>query len=196
MSRVCKLIVRSVVIDYLKNRFQKERVAVVYVYFDYKDQQNQKGATIIASLLKQLVCKLQNLPLQLETLYNECVCSHTRPDISILRQLFVESSQELSSVYVVFDALDECGKQQLDDILSFVKLLQESRANVLLTMREHLRYIVKIFKDPVILPISAEEHDVRNYLQIELAKESIVPSIQKKILETLTAHAKGMYCLF
>ena len=135
------------------------------------------------------------MPPQLETLYDECIRSYTRPDISILRQLFVESSQELQSVYVIFDALDESGKQQLDDILSFVKLLQESRANVLLTMREHLRYIIKIFKDPVILPISAEEHDVRNYLQIELGKESMVPSIQKKILETLTAHAKGMYYL-
>ena len=59
-------------------------------------------------------------------------------------------------------------------------------------MREHLRHVTKNFKDPVLLPISAEEDDIRNYIQIELAKESIVPSIQKKILEALIAHAKGM----
>jgi hypothetical protein len=65
------------VIDYLKAR---QTAPVVYIYFDYDNQKNQTPVNIITSLLKQLVCQLGLIPMELQGLYEKCITESSRLD--------------------------------------------------------------------------------------------------------------------
>jgi hypothetical protein len=60
-------------------------------------------------------------------------------------------------------------------------------------MRPHLEGVrSKLSVDPVVLPIAADEEDIQNFLQIELAKRDMADSLRTKIIERLTDTAQGM----
>lgn len=191
-SKIQSLTVRSIAIDHMKEKFKDQKVAVVYVYFDYKEQHNQKASVVVANLLRQLVCGLDHIPPQLEKLHDSLQHGGSGPSLSILCPLFGDTASQFDSVYVILDALDECDPSQIDLIITFLQG-QKENVRILLTMREHLCNISEDFKDHTFLPIRAGEGDVRNYLQTKLAKGKFAPSLQNKIVETLTSQAEGMY---
>jgi hypothetical protein len=183
------------VIDLLNTKIASEKAnaALAYVYFDYKNQPNQRIENIIASILKQILCQLDDLPDELETIYNTCILRHTSPDSALLTQCLIRNSKRFSSVFVVLDALDECDEKQLQKIIQLIKTLQEEKISVFLTMRPHLECVrSKLYVDPVVLPIAADEQDIQNFLQIELAKRDMAGSLRTKIKDRLTDTAQGM----
>ena len=46
---------RSIVVEYLERSFEKNNVAIAYIYCSYKEQEDQTTVNLIASLLQQLV---------------------------------------------------------------------------------------------------------------------------------------------
>jgi hypothetical protein len=74
----------SIVIDFLNKRFPATTEAVVYTYFDYKEQNIQTEKQLVANLLRQLVCRLDTLPTNLEQAYEKSMRQRTDPDVETL----------------------------------------------------------------------------------------------------------------
>jgi glycyl-tRNA synthetase alpha subunit len=185
----------SIVIDRLRNSINDGygQAALTYVYFDYKDQQNQKAVQIVASLLKQLLCQIDKIPDEVEDMYKTSVSACTRPSLGVLTKCFIRLLRNFSTSFVVFDALDECNPEQRDPIVGFIKDLQREKARVFLTSRPHLSEIQELFlSNLVTLQIEAEKHDLRNFLGIELAKRKINKTLSASIIQTLVEKADGM----
>src|SRR5204863_5776363 len=103
-----KTLDRSLVIDNLAESLEIHKMRVVHVYFDYKDPEGQTPDSIIRCLLKQLLIPSDLIPADLQTLYEDQRRRQHLPDIAILTRLWDSLSSKYSSVYAVFDALDEC----------------------------------------------------------------------------------------
>src|SRR5208282_809080 len=87
---------RSIAIDHLKDQFHNENKPVVYVYFDYKTQDTQTRYHIIATILKQLLSYFDNIPPEIELLYDEFIRKKKKLEISKLTQLLKSYSQNIS----------------------------------------------------------------------------------------------------
>jgi hypothetical protein len=131
------------------------------------------------------------------------------PSLVGTRENFISLVEDLSQVFVVFDALDECPEQARKDILSFitsiVTVTGACRVKVFVTSREEMD-IAKAFQDKQLpmFRIQAENvaadiatfarSQVETLLKGEHGKTLYVTSddLRDKIVRTLAARADGM----
>ena len=179
---------RSIAIDHLINKFRDENVKVVYVYFDYKAERTQTTIDVVRSLLKQLLSQFDNLPPELEplyTLYGKSIRTSTRPDITICIRLLASCSQ-ISSIYAVFDAIDECSDVYQKEVLELFAHLQKSGYRLLISSRPHLYKLLHQLSDTETLEICANEADLRNYITTRLNEEgNVSEKFKAKCLELI-----------
>lgn len=107
---------------------------------------------------------------------------------------------ELGSVYLVFDALDECASGQRKSFLEFIsQASQLQNVRLLVTSRPHLQDLTEIFEHSPTLEIKAQEGDIKTYLNHELDRQSITyradPDFAERLVEKLTQGADGMYVM-
>lgn len=143
---------------------------MVYVYFDYKAQQSQAGIHVAKSLLKQLLCRSDNIPSELESLYNESIRTSGKPDIPTFTQLLKLYAQKFS-IYAIFDALDECSDDHQKELLSLFADLQKGAYRLLISSRPHLPHLRDRLGSTKTLEIGAEESDLTNYVTARLDNE-------------------------
>src|SRR5436190_10435295 len=99
---------RSIVVEYLERSFEKNNVAIAYIYCSYKEQEDQTDVNLIASLLQQLV---QSNPIifdEIASLYDDNIKKQKRPTLSEWSKLLQLEIRSLSKVFIIIDALDEC----------------------------------------------------------------------------------------
>ena len=79
----------------------------------------------------------------------------------------------LRRVFICIDALDECLPKQLPELLnSLGDIVQESpTTRIFLTGRPHIREDIQRYFKVVVIPISTNKDDVRNYLEMRLDKD-------------------------
>jgi len=80
----------------------------------------------------------------------------------------------LSQVFICIDALDECKPKDLPDLLGSLRdLVQESpRTRIFLTGRPHAKEAIqRYFAKAVVIPISPNPDDIRNYLEMRLDRD-------------------------
>jgi hypothetical protein len=125
------------------------------------------------------------------------------------RERFASLIEDLSEVYVVFDALDECLEQERKDIISFitgiVTISDSCCVKVFVTSRREMD-IAKAFEDRRIptIPIQADNvaSDIKSFVRSQVetlqrgehGKTLYVTSenLKEKIILTLAAKADGM----
>ena len=174
--------------DYIEQRFKTENGKVVYFYFDYKAPQTHSATSIAANLLKQLLCQSDSIPSQLESLY----CEQKGVDLSIIIQLLTSAAERYSSIYAVFDALDECGDGYRKEALELFAKLQESGYRLLISTRSHLSP-ENTLKDTCALTIEADQTDLKSYITARLSGErNINKNFTTKCLK-LASSVQGMY---
>ena len=105
-------------------------LAVAYIYFDYEDGVSQNINYIIRSLLKQLLNRSSPAYHQLKSMYIENEKVGTDPDPSSFVDLLRYTvASNIGSVFVVFDALDECGNEKFrESIITLICQLKEAGA--------------------------------------------------------------------
>jgi hypothetical protein len=182
------------VIDYLRLHFQHQNVAVLYIYFDYQDRQNQKSIRILQTLLKQVVSQLDIIPSELVALYEECIRRNTSPDILTLLEQFLACCQEFDSTYVLLDGFDECDDSQQEQILSLIhKFLRQCSLRIMLTSRPYLHRLQTLFESSLLMEFKAEEEDIRKYLSTRLEKiRYLSQDLKSEIIDVITRGAEGM----
>lgn len=173
-------------------------MALGYVYFDYKYPHTV--LEVLKALLKQYACRLEveELPEELRKLYETCSLGGLSPNSEQLLRCLLAVSEKFSFRAIVLDALDECKKDDLADILKVVRQLSEHSIKVYLTSRPHLSTVSEFFDNQSVAAFSsvievlADPTDVKRHLEEKIHSKQ---RLRADIIETVVANAKGVYVL-
>jgi hypothetical protein len=148
----------------------------------------------VRSLLRQFICQLTAIPCEIETLYDECCIRSKMPNVStFIHQLeLVAKSADFDSMFLMFDALDECASDILDDVIALIHSLKKLGVKVMCTGRPHLMDLPQQLKTTAILQIYADQDDIKNYLSVTMKKTSkFSDQLKDKIIRQLVENAHG-----
>lgn len=153
----------------------------------------QTANDIAEKILRQLLGVLDTIPPKLESLYDSCTRTNARAELSDLKRILLLCIHNFSSVYVVFDALDECDDSHRREILTFVSQLQKWGCRILMSSRPHLRNsLEEQLDDTLIIETKADEQDVRNYISCKLDQcGNNNPEVEQRCLN-LAAGVQGV----
>lgn len=197
---------RSNVLEHItaEKELQKD-IAICFAYYNYRDAQLGDIASIIAALIKQLCQRRDSIPQSLLQAKHD---AHS-PALVSTQETFVSLIEDLSEVYIVFDALDECPERERKDILGFITSVVTApiscRVRVFTTSRREMD-IAKAFEDKNIPTIQVQAEnvvtDIENFARSQVqklrkgehGKTLYVASddLAQKIIQTLARKADGM----
>ncbi|KAG8534359.1 uncharacterized protein KY384_001203 [Bacidia gigantensis] len=195
-----KTIISSLVIDRLR-RNKGLDVGLAFFYCDYRDIDNHTTANIIASLTKQLAHHLESLPICLTQLFNDCDRGQRIPDVDELEEVILEVCKSFRQVFIVIDALDECDAARYrPSLLKILALLEKRSAKLFITSRPFADDIRKSFGQGPQISISAQQTDIRRYLQDRISNNAAAEDImerrlQAEIFSVISEGANGMFLL-
>ena len=175
------------------DKCRPNKSAVLFVYFDYQDRFNQTAIQVLRILLRQIIAQLDAIPSSIIDLYEECTSRDTPLDLSNVLEQFTSCCRHFDSVYVLFDAFDECDDNQQEQIRSLIEeLLLQPSLRVMLTSRPYLRALQKLSETALVIPISAQEPDVREFLVSRLDGALLPQAFKNEIVDTVAQGAEGM----
>jgi len=165
----------SLVIDRLCDQAKKEDIAVACLYYDFLAQEEQTITNMIGAILKQLVGR-GDIPEDVREAFHEGkkeIGGRGPRLVGLMRMLKVVVAS-LSRVFICIDALDECIQKNLPDLLGSLRdIVRESpRTRIFLTGRPHAKEAIqRYFAKAVVIPISPNPDDIRNYLEMRLDRD-------------------------
>ncbi len=193
--------------NHLERFFSQDNVAVLYIYCDYKDKDNQTDRNLLASLAKQSILQQPGLPQEIKNLHSRC--SHGRASLS-LKDWVVLLKSSISCFrrsFIIIDALDEYLTSKEKDYDTQISLLchlydlqQEMprKCRMLITSRELDSFPNELY-DIKKLEIRATNEDIRAYVTSRIHStfrfaKSITanPYLAKEIAEGVVKKAQGM----
>jgi len=159
----------SLVIDGLCDQAREGGLAVAWLYCDYNAQQEQSVVNIIGAILKRLVGR--EVPSDIWEAFQE----GRRPLLADLVRMLGITIASLPRVFICIDALDEFLPRNLPELLESLRdIVRESpRARIFLTGRPHVKEVIqRHFTKAVVIPITPNHVDIRNFLEMRLERDS------------------------
>jgi hypothetical protein len=185
------------VVDHLRSTFIDQDVATAFFYFDYRDQDYQSPANVVASILKQVASCKSSLSRPIVELYERFEKQQGRPQLQDLKATLLLTCREFHHIFMIFDALDECdAKEHRKSFLEFLKDLEKSSIRVFVTSRPH-PYDIKQYLDasPKIM-IEASDSDIKKYIAYKIDQggdtDLIDEPLKEEIVTTIVNGAQGM----
>ena len=196
-----KTVLASIAIDYLERAFRHKHIPVVYIYCDYRKQQEQTPTNLLASILKQLLQHRILLPEIVKESYDRHVNSGTRPELEEIGAMLKVLLAEFRQAYVVVDALDElpASHQVRQILLTNLRSLQKAhKINFMMTSR-FIPQIDHELPASMVLDIRASNEDIKRYVYGHMSDLTTSaqnnPKLQEAIANTIVDVADGMFLL-
>ena len=194
--------VSSLVIDSLCNQAKAENVTVACFYFDFAAQNEQSPASILGSLLKQLVFGLDEVPEEISKAYNDRrkAIGGQGPQISdILKMLQITAARKRA--FICIDAIDECATEYQVKLLGLLgQLLQHvPGTRVFVTGRSHILPEVgrRLAGRVSSMSIRSKRDDIATYLRSRLAADTtpdaMDSTLEAEILKKIPNDVSEMY---
>ena len=172
------------------------KVKPAYVYFDSQDRE-QTQASVIASLLKQLLSALPEIPSAIQDAFSKFESGESGSDSIDFIGFIKTVSTNLSCVAILLDAFDECQPHEQPKIVDLVSELRKSGIRVYITTRPHCRaYLKDKLPDTVFTEIAANEEDIKMFLDEKMASMDVGDELKDQITSTICPQAKGMYVIY
>ncbi|KAJ7453169.1 ankyrin repeat-containing domain protein [Mycena latifolia] len=194
-----KTVLASIVIDDLRETLEGRSVGVAVIYLNHKETEAQSPSNLLAGLWPQLIFDKPISP-TMHRLYVKHCEQRTRPSLEEIASIVSSTILELSSIFIVVDALDEYPEQQRSILLRHLSSLGSS-VSLMLTSRPHinLNHVAENFQ---ILEIRAAEDDIRRYIDAAILKSSRLsrhienrPALRGEIEEIIVQRSDGMFLL-
>lgn len=197
-----KTILCSSIIEYLRGRVANDtRALVLYFYFDFADNKKQSAASLLKSLIYQLIAASagSNIEPAID-LYGQCNAGAEEPEVDELIETFSEILPARESIYVCIDALDECFRGDRGIVFQFLETCAaKSNLVVSITSRREVDIEDGLKKFLLgIIPIarSTVNADIRTWVENNIARDSTLskwrPTIQHEMLEAIVQGSNGM----
>jgi len=163
------------VIDRLCDQAGDEDVAVTGLYCDFLAQQEQTVTNMIGAILKQLVGR-GDIPKEVREAFQKAKKEFGGRGLLLAEMMGMLriALASLSQVFICIDALDECLPKHLPQLLESLRdIVRESpRTRIFLTGRPHVAgAIQRYFTKVVVIPVSPNMNDIRNYLEMKLDRD-------------------------
>ena len=158
----------SLVIDSLCDQAMEEDLVVAWLYCDYNSQQEQTVINMMGAILKRLVGR--EIPEDIRKAFKE----GRRPLLADLMRLLRIAIASLPQVFICIDALDECLPKNLPELVESLRdIVREfPKTRIFLTGRPHVgEDIQRYFPRAVVIPISPDQDDIRNYVVMRLDRD-------------------------
>ena len=172
-----KTVILSLAVNHLMVNFQTQGVAVAFAFCCYNEPDARTGASIIASLVRQLAVRNGTVHPMLSDLYHKLTKDKKRmsPNIKDLHSLLLNLAPTFDRVFLLVDGLDECDKKDRATLLSALKdlsSLPQCKARIMVTARPHAQDINLAFQSSTRLEIKAQEIDVETYIRSQLENDA------------------------
>ncbi|KAJ7589272.1 hypothetical protein C8J56DRAFT_784516, partial [Mycena floridula] len=195
---------KTILSQHLCSIILQPNIAVVFIYCDYRRQEEQTPTQLLGSILKQLVQQHPVLSNHLLTLHRTCLSQHAFPSITELFDALQTEVLLYSQVYIVVDALDESSEsnqarelffpthpQGLGSLLNHIHLLVTSRD--ILSISQEFENIPRI-------PIEAHSKDLETYIRGRITSDIKLKKLVKddsilaaEITGKVISKAAGMF---
>ncbi|KAL6232559.1 hypothetical protein BDW75DRAFT_232694 [Aspergillus navahoensis] len=194
-----KTVLTSIAVNYVSANTEGNDVAIVYLYFDYKNRKTHSKLELLSSIARQLSAQCGQIPQLAREFRDRHADKRKEPEGKDWIVLIRELLRLFRKGYIFIDALDECPEGSRDDFLQDVQQL-ESSAHLFLTSR--IKDVPVPFSKLVLIEISAKESDVRKYLEDKVDSRSRLrsitasdPSLREEIIACIANNADGMFLL-
>ncbi|KAL1600753.1 hypothetical protein SLS60_007141 [Paraconiothyrium brasiliense] len=199
-----KTILSSTIIQELLQQYQNDPGKVIaYFFFDFNDAQKQEPEMMVRSLLCQLSQQSVKISPGLDALFSSSEDGQRQPSMHALMEAFHLVIRELPQVYIVLDALDECGQRiELMEILE--TMARWKCLHILMTSRRErdIDSSLGTFvdeKSKISLQSTLVDEDIQQYIRKRLSDDKRLQkwgkdaSMMEQIETTLMSGAKGMF---
>ena len=166
-------------IDRLCDQARGEDLVVAWLYCDYLTQQEQTVINIMGAILKQLVGRGE-IPKNIREAFQE----RRRPLLPDLVRVLRVLIASLPQVFICIDALDEFLPKDLPELLQSLRdIVRESpKTRIFLTGRPHVtETIQRYFTKAVTIPISPNQGDIKNYMEMRLERDDQPEAMNKSL---------------
>jgi hypothetical protein len=159
-----KTIMAATVIHELLHTEDVTSVGIAYLFCNYKRQHEQDTYHFLAALTRQLLFQKETVPGSLTDIFTRHKARNTRMSQGELRDVLLSICGAFKKVYIVIDALDECGKDVNSELLPTIRGLQlQISVSLLVTTRQPRKVLDHVPSCPT-LEVRASESDVAIYL--------------------------------
>jgi len=194
------------VIDNLCDQAEED-IAVAGLYCDFPSQQEQTVNNIVGAILKQLVGR-GDIPSYLREAFQKAKKEFggRGPQLTDLMGMLRTTIASLPRVFICIDALDECLPKCLPELLESLRDIARGSPStrIFFTGRPHVKEdIQRYFANAVVIPISPNTSDIRNYLEMRLDRDAepeamtndLRADIIRVILENISDMCVGPFCI-
>ena len=163
-------------VDRLCDQTRRQSTSVTCFYFDFAARKEQSATSMLGSLLKQMVSRMERIPEEIWQAFQEqkkavSGCGPQLADVVEMLQL-ITSSQ---STFMVIDAFDECTALQRFRLMnSLEQILQKSPSTrVFVTGRPHIRSEIeqRLPGRAISVSVAPREADIITYLRVRLSED-------------------------
>ena len=183
----------------MRDDYVGQRVAIGFVYFDYRDNGSQSLDNVVASLLRQIASQKSVLPKSLVELYSKFKDQDRKPQIQDLELTLLDVCQDFDQVFIAIDALDECdeGMRRKHFLLFLATLQQTPRIRLFVSSRPHPKDIRRALNPAPQVAVQASDADLRKYLRRRIEESDnadiIDEDFRQHLIETVAKRAQKMY---
>jgi hypothetical protein len=179
--------------------YGEPRVAAISIYSDHADRDKQTGLVMIGALIKQLVRRVQTVPVSVLDLFRQRQKDERSLDEEDARKIFGLILDQFDTIYICIDALDECVPESRAQLLQFLKAMDSPFIRLFLTGRHSVEAEVigtLSTLSPSIVPIIAAEEDIQIYLYQKLESdrtpEAMNENLKNEIMKKLLEKSQGL----
>lgn len=198
---VGKSVLTSLVVDHMFENEVSVNDAIAYFHFDYRNQEVQTPAFVLASLFRQLAARRKPFPQALLDFYNRYKEDQAQDLMSELCEAFRVTCETYNRCFIIIDALDECKHQgHRKEFVRVLKGLSASKTKIFVTSRPHTDDIKHYFEDALRIDVEASEADIRQYCSRMIeesasATELMGDLLRQQVVNSIASKARGMFLL-
>ena len=192
--------VSSLVIDSLCDQARNEEIAVACLYYDFLAQEEQTMANMMGAVLKQLV-GMGDIPKNVREAFRggKKEIGGRGPRLADIIGMLRVAIAQLPQIFICIDGLDECLPKDLPNLLESLRdIVRESpRTRIFLTGRPHVKEAIQRYlTKAVVIPISPNQDDIKNYMEMRLDKddepEAMTKDLRADIVRTILEKMSDM----
>lgn len=193
-----KTVMTSIVVDHLQRQYpDTPAVGIVYFFCNFSQLSTITEDTLMACLLRQLVQRMSQIPDAISDLFARYKEHKKRLRLDDIYQCVNLVASNLSRIYIMIDALDECDETVRNCILSQIFDMQSKYRLSFFATSRFVTDITSQFERHPWLEVRAHPDDVKSYLsgQIKTLRPFVRrdASLQGLIIESITKAIDGMY---
>ena len=174
----------SLVIDTLGNWSREQNATVACFYFDFAAQKEQSPTSTLSSLLKQVVCGLEEIPGKITKAFRDQkkVIGGRKLELGEIAEML----QDISSsrpIFICIDALDECIAEYQVEVLDALKQILHKSPNIRIFLAGRLQIRDEVEKHlagrVVAVSIVPTKGDMVRFLRAKLKKDATPDAMDK-----------------